>query len=85
MPRRRNVTPEKLSTRDYTRALLKVAATTYRAAPLAVIVQIVGAFITAILPLVITYFAAATTTALAEAYAGKPGAGSGSPRARRDE
>ncbi|MCA0228673.1 ABC transporter ATP-binding protein/permease [Patescibacteria group bacterium] len=75
MPRRRNVTPEKLSTRDYTRALLKVAATTYRAAPLAVIVQIVGAFITAILPLVITYFAAATTTALAEAYAGKPGAG----------
>ncbi len=55
--------------------MFKVAQTTYQAAPLAVITQLVGALITAILPIVITYFAALTTTALAEAYAGKEGAG----------
>lgn len=56
-------------------ALLHVAATTYRAAPLAILVQIAGSIITAVLPIITTYFAARTTTALAEAYAGNEQAG----------
>ena len=56
-------------------ALLRVAQTTYRAAPLAIVVQIIGSIITAVLPIVTTYFAALTTTALAEAYAGDETAG----------
>lgn len=76
MPRRRsNIASDKLSTRDYAKALLRVATTTYRAAPLAVVVQVIGAVVGSVLPLVTTYFAAATTTALADAYAGKDGAG----------
>ncbi len=53
----------------------RVATTTYKAAPVAIIVQLTGSFITAILPIVTTYFAALTTTSLAEAYAGDESAG----------
>lgn len=49
--------------------------TTFRASPFAIAIQIVGAFISAILPVVITFFAAATTSELALAYAGEEGAG----------
>lgn len=66
---------KKLSPREYLHALWHVAKTTYKAAPGAVILQLVGAFITAILPIVTTYFAAGATTALAEAYSGVSGAG----------
>ena len=78
MPRRRrsNNDKTKLTTRQYVSALYRVGVTTYRAAPLAVIVQIFGSLVSAILPLVTTYFAAATTTSLANAYAGQPDAGS---------
>ena len=65
----------KLTSRQYLTAIAGVAKTTYKAAPLAVVVQIIGAIITAVLPIVTTYFAALTTTALAEAYAGNPNAG----------
>ncbi|HMI09539.1 MAG TPA: ABC transporter ATP-binding protein [Candidatus Saccharimonadales bacterium] len=65
----------KLTTRQYATAIAGVAKTTYKAAPLAVIVQLIGSIITAVLPIVTTYFAALTTTALAEAYAGNPHAG----------
>jgi ATP-binding cassette subfamily B protein/ATP-binding cassette subfamily C protein len=65
----------KLTTRQYLTAVAGVAKTTYQSAPLAVVVQIIGAIITAVLPIVTTYFAALTTTALAEAYAGDPLAG----------
>lgn len=77
MPRRRrsNNDKAKLTTRQYLSALLRVGATTYRAAPLAVIVQVFGSLVSAILPLVTTYFAAATTTSLADAYAGQSDAG----------
>ena len=76
MPRRKSAKQErKLTTREYALALLRVAQTTYRAAPLAIVVQIVGSIITAVLPIVTTYFAALTTTALAEAYAGDETAG----------
>lgn len=65
----------KLTSREYVRAIVGVAKETYRAAPLASIIQIIGALITSILPLVTTFFAALTTTALADAYMGKPDAG----------
>lgn len=65
----------KLSTKHYMIAIFRVAHTTYQAAPLAIIVQVTGSIITAVLPIVTTYFAALTTTALAAAYAGDPTAG----------
>lgn len=76
MPRKKKKNTErKLTSKQYAYAIAKVAATTYRAAPLAIIIQISGAFVTAILPLATTYFAARTTTSLAEAYAGSSTAG----------
>lgn len=56
-------------------AIFKVAQLTYKAAPLAVFTKLTGSIITAVLPIVTMYFAALTTTALAEAYAGDPNAG----------
>lgn len=56
-------------------AMLRVAQATYKAAPLAIVVQVAGSIITAVLPIITTYFAARTTTALAEAYAGNEQAG----------
>lgn len=75
MPRRRKKDQKKLSTREYMAAVFRVAKITYKAAPLAVITQLSGAVITAVLPIITTYFAAQTTTALAEAYAGNHDAG----------
>ncbi len=65
----------KLSGRARLRALGSIAKTTYRASPGAVVMKMAGALITATVPLVIAYFAALTTTALADAFAGLPGAG----------
>lgn len=76
MPRRRPTKSEKkLTTRQFLVAMWRVAATTYRAAPLAIVVQLIGSLVTAILPIVTTYFAALTTTELANAYAGDSDAG----------
>src|SRR4051812_4657461 len=65
----------KLSRRQQARAIASVAALSFRIAPGAVGFKIVGAILDAVLPIVTTYFAALTTTALAEAYAGDPTAG----------
>lgn len=65
----------KLTAKDRIFAIGHVAKITFLAAPVMVVVQILGIFITAILPLVVTYFAALTTTSLAEAYAGNQDAG----------
>ena len=67
--------PPKLSHRQRLTATLKVAIATYKAAPSVVVLQVAGSLISAVMPLVTTFFAAATTTALADAYAGKEGAG----------
>ncbi|MBH1956092.1 ABC transporter ATP-binding protein [Candidatus Saccharibacteria bacterium] len=67
--------PRKLTGRQYALAVWQVAVLTYRAAPLAVVLQLVSAVISATLPIVTTFFAAKTTTALAEAYAGNHAAG----------
>lgn len=76
MPRKKPVKQErKLTTREYAMAMLRVAQATYKAAPLAIVVQVAGSIITAVLPIITTYFAARTTTALAEAYAGNEQAG----------
>ena len=74
MPRRKKNT-RKLTARQYAAAVAQVAATTFRASPFAIAVQVMGSIISAVLPIVTTYFAAQTTTALAEAYAGDANAG----------
>lgn len=66
---------KQLTKRQYAKAIIQVAKLTYRAAPLAITVKLIGSIITAVLPIITTYFAAQTTTALAEAYAGDQTAG----------
>lgn len=65
----------KLSTRERVVGIARVAKISFKASPLAVIIKIIGAVVTAVLPIVTAYFAALTTTALAEAYAGDEAAG----------
>lgn len=65
----------KLALKPYARAVAQVLRVSFRASPAAVIMKVVGSLISALLPLVTTYFAALTTTALAAAYAGDAGAG----------
>jgi ATP-binding cassette subfamily B protein len=76
MPRRKpGNNTRKLNTRQKVVGIAKVAAITYKASPMAVFVKLAGTLITSILPIVTTYFAALTTTSLADAYAGDPAAG----------
>ena len=70
--------PRKLALRPYARAVGQVLKVSFKASPVAVIMKVLGSVISATLPLVTTYFAALTTTALAAGYAGDPDAG---PRA----
>ncbi|HJP81227.1 MAG TPA: ABC transporter ATP-binding protein [Candidatus Saccharimonadales bacterium] len=71
----RKQSDRKLTAKERAKAIWHVAQLTYKAAPMAVIVKVIGSVITAVLPLVTTYFAALTTTELAKAYAGDSGAG----------
>ncbi len=76
MPRKRKTsTDKKLTGRQIAGAMWNVATTTFHAAPSAVVIQLVGSIVTAVLPILTTYFAALTTTALADAYAGSEEAG----------
>lgn len=61
--------------RQLIRALYSVAKTSLRIAPGMSVMQVTGSAISAGLPIVTTYLAALTTTALAEAYAGDRAAG----------
>ncbi len=70
MPKNKLVNNKKLTIRQITVSIGHVAATTFRAAPFAVIVQIIGSIVSAVLPIVTVYFAGLTTTALAEGYGG---------------
>jgi ATP-binding cassette subfamily B protein len=67
--------PRKLTKKQYARAIYQVAQLTLRAAPIAVIIKLFGSVVTAVLPIVTTFYAALTTTSLAEAYTGDPTAG----------
>ncbi len=75
MAKPRKSSAKKLTTREYVTAVFRVAKITYQSAPLAVVTQLIGAVITAVLPLATAFFAGLTTTALAEAYAGSDTAG----------
>ena len=66
---------KRLAIRPYARAVAQVLRVSFRASPGAVIMKVLGSLISAVLPLVTTYFASRTTTALAAAYAGDAGAG----------
>ena len=61
-------TKKKLSLWEILWTFLSVAKLLWRTSPLAIIIQIFGAIITATLPLATTYFASLTTTELALAY-----------------
>jgi ATP-binding cassette subfamily B protein len=65
----------KLRLGPYARAVGQVLAVSAKASPGAVAMKVAGSLISAVLPLVTTYFASLTTTALAAAYAGEPDAG----------
>lgn len=61
---------EKPQTRHIVKTLASVLVTVWQTSPRTIIIQAVGAVLTASLPLATTYFAALTTTALTEAYTG---------------
>ncbi|MDJ0321341.1 ABC transporter ATP-binding protein [Pseudarthrobacter sp. PS3-L1] len=65
----------RLALGPYAKAVAQVLRVSFRASPGAVIMKVLGSVISAVLPLVTTYFAALTTTALAAAYAGDSAAG----------
>lgn len=66
---------QKLTRVQVVKALANVAKTTYQASPMAVVAKLFGAIITAVVPIVTTYFAAQTTTLLAAGFAGDERAG----------
>ncbi len=61
---------DKPQVRQIVKTLTGVLVTIWRTSPRTIIIQAVGAVLTASLPLATTYFAALTTTALTEAYTG---------------
>ena len=63
-----------MSVREQARAIFGVAKLSFQSAPGAVLFKAGGAVVTAVLPLVTTYFAGLTTTELAAAYHGEKGA-----------
>jgi len=75
MPRNSRRQDSKLGPKQYLTAAKDIAKLTWETTPWTIVLQIAGAVITAVLPIVTTYFAALTTTALGEAFAGDPTAG----------
>ena len=61
---------DKPQVRQIIKTLTGVLVTVWRTSPRTIIIQAIGAVLTASLPLATTYFAALTTTALTEAYTG---------------
>lgn len=68
-------TERNLSAKEQLVSIVGVARLSFKTAPGAVIFKISGSILSAILPIVTTYFAALTTTALADAYAGNQESG----------
>lgn len=66
---------KRLALRPYAKAVAQVLRVSFRASPGAVVMKVLGSLISAVLPLVTTFFASLTTTALAAAYAGDGAAG----------
>lgn len=65
----------KLSLRQYFATIIRVGHESFRMAPSAGLVRAADSIVQASLPIATTYFAALTTTALTDAYAGRSGAG----------
>jgi len=74
-PRTRRIQQSNLGAKQYFTAAKEIAQLTWQTTPGTIIIQIAGAIITAVLPIVTTFYAALTTTALADAFAGDPTAG----------
>ena len=74
-PRNRRIQQSNLGARQYFRAAKEIAQLTWETTPWTIVLQVAGAIITAVLPIVTTYYAALTTTALGEAFAGDSTAG----------
>lgn len=72
---RKRAGKKQLSLREQARAIVGVAKMSFKTAPGAVLFKLAGAVIDAVLPLATVYYAALTTTALADAYAGNADAG----------
>ena len=66
---------KKLSSREQARAIAGVAALSFNIAPGAVLFKLGGAILDAVLPIITTYYAALTTSALVAAYSGDAEAG----------
>lgn len=66
---------KKLTPREQFKAVAGVARLSFKVAPRPVLFKLAGAVTDAVLPIVITYFAARTTTALVAAYGGDAAAG----------
>ncbi|MBO9578538.1 MAG: ABC transporter ATP-binding protein [Microbacteriaceae bacterium] len=64
-----------LSPTAYLRAAKDIAKITWQATPWTIVLQLAGAVVTAVLPILTAWFAGLTTTALAAAFAGDPAAG----------
>lgn len=67
-------TKSKMKASEVVRAMVEVGKTTFKIAPGVAVTQVIGTVISAGLPIVTTYFASLTTTALADAYSGVEGA-----------
>lgn len=66
---------QKLSFKQRFISLARVAKISYQEAPSILYTRLIGAFLDSLLPIATAYFAAQTTTQLAAAYNGEPGAG----------
>lgn len=66
---------KRISGKEYVRAIAGVARLSYTTAPSAVAFKLFGIIVTALLPILITYFATQTITELTLAYNGTEGAG----------
>ena len=73
--RNRRIQQSNLGPKKYFIAAKDIAKLTWETTPGTIVIQIAGALITAILPIVTTFYAALTTTALGDAFAGDPDAG----------
>ena len=75
MRRKKKKDKNSLTVKQYLNAFKEVGSLSFKIAPGAVIFKLVGAVVAAVLPIVTTFFAALTTTALADAFNGNDQAG----------
>ncbi|MGG5171032.1 ABC transporter ATP-binding protein [Pseudarthrobacter sp. J1738] len=67
--------PKKLKFRPYWLAISAMVKVSFKASPTAVVMKVIGSFIGAVVPLLTSWFAAQTTTALVDGFGGDAAAG----------